>query len=61
MKRPLAPLLRLARPEFGLLPHALGRRNIETGFWSLFADRDLVDPTLGDIYLVSKPVSVTVK
>jgi pimeloyl-ACP methyl ester carboxylesterase len=49
VKRPLAPLLRLARPELGLLPHALGRRNIEMGFWSLFADRDLVDPTLGDI------------
>jgi pimeloyl-ACP methyl ester carboxylesterase len=42
-------LVRLARPEFGLLPHSLGRGRIEHQFWSMFADRDLVDPTVADV------------
>src|SRR5262249_43543609 len=33
----------------GMLPHSLGRRRIENTFWTLFADRDLVDPTLADV------------
>src|SRR3954466_8007775 len=42
-------LVRVLRPEFGLLPHSLGRRRIEAQFWALFADRDLVDPSVADI------------
>src|SRR5919204_234096 len=42
-------LVRVLRPELGLLPHSLGRSRIEAQFWSLFADRDLVDPTVADI------------
>jgi pimeloyl-ACP methyl ester carboxylesterase len=42
-------LVRFARPELGLLPHSLGRSRIEHQFWSMFADRDLVDPSVGDI------------
>ena len=49
VKRGFHPVVRLLRPEFGLLPHSLGRDRIERQFWSLFADRDLVDPTLADI------------
>src|SRR3954469_20051701 len=41
--------VRFARPELGMLPHSLGRARIERTFWALFADRDLVDPTLADI------------
>ena len=39
----------LIRPELGLLPHSLGRGRIEKQFWSLFADRDLVDPNVADV------------
>src|SRR3954466_6712648 len=40
---------RFVRPELSLLPHSLGRARIEQQFWSLFADRDLVDPTVADV------------
>ena len=49
VRREFAPIVRLLRPEFGLLPHSFGRRRIEAQFWSMFADRDQVDPVLGDI------------
>ena len=49
IRRGLHPIVRLLRPEFGVLPHSLGRRRIEAQFWAMFADRDLVDPSLGDI------------
>ena len=42
-------LVRFARPELGMLPHSLGRDRIERTFWALFADRDLVDPSVADI------------
>jgi pimeloyl-ACP methyl ester carboxylesterase len=42
-------LVRLLRPELGMLPHSFGRRRVEDTFWSLFADRDLVDPQVADI------------
>ena len=42
-------LVRFARPEVGMLPHSLGRDRIERTFWALFADRDLVDPSVADI------------
>jgi pimeloyl-ACP methyl ester carboxylesterase len=49
VRREWHPLVRVLRPEFGLLPHSLGRKRIESQFWSLFADRDLVDPSMADI------------
>ena len=42
-------LVRFSRPELGLLPHSFGRGRIESQFWSMFADRDLVDPSVADI------------
>src|SRR3954463_11656269 len=48
-RRGYQPLVRLLRPELGLLPHSLGRGRIEKQFWSMFADRDLVDPSVADI------------
>src|SRR3954469_4856716 len=41
--------VRFARPELGMLPHSLGRGRVERTFWALFADRDLVDPSMADI------------
>ena len=49
VRREFAPVVKLLRPEFGLLPHSFGRRTIESQFWSMFADRDKVDPVLGDV------------
>ena len=49
VRRGYQPLVRLLRPELGLLPHSLGRGRIEKQFWSMFADRDLVDPSVADI------------
>jgi pimeloyl-ACP methyl ester carboxylesterase len=44
-------VVRLLRPELGVLPHSLGRSRIEKTFFGLFADRDLVDPAVADIAL----------
>ena len=49
VRRGYQPLVRMLRPELGLLPHSLGRGRIEKQFWSMFADRDLVDPSVADI------------
>jgi pimeloyl-ACP methyl ester carboxylesterase len=49
VKRDWHWLVRFARPELGMLPHSLGRHRIEQTFWALFADRDLVDPSVADI------------
>ena len=49
MRRDWHWLVRFSRPELGMLPHSLGRDRIERTFWALFADRDLVDPSVADI------------
>ena len=49
IKRGLHPIVRLARPELGLLPHHFRRSTVEAQFWSLFADRDLIDPSVAEI------------
>ena len=49
VRRGFHPIVRLLRPELGVLPHSLGRERVQQQFWSMFADRDLVDPSLGDI------------
>src|SRR3954469_21102204 len=49
MRRDWHWAVRFARPEFGMLPHSLGRDRIERTFWAMFADRDLVDPSVADI------------
>src|SRR3954469_24614903 len=41
LRRDWHHVVRLLRPEFGILPHSLGHGRIERQFWSLFADRDL--------------------
>jgi pimeloyl-ACP methyl ester carboxylesterase len=51
IKRDWHHVVRLLRPELGMLPHSFGRSRVERTFWSLFADRDLVDPSVADIAL----------
>jgi pimeloyl-ACP methyl ester carboxylesterase len=49
VRRGYQPLVRLLRPELGLLPHRFGRATVAKQFWGLFADHDLVDPSVADI------------
>jgi pimeloyl-ACP methyl ester carboxylesterase len=49
VKRGFHPLVRLLRPEFGLLPHAFTRKQVAAQFWSMFYDRDLIDPEVADL------------
>jgi pimeloyl-ACP methyl ester carboxylesterase len=49
VKRAYHPIVRLLRPEVGVLPHRFTRGMIAGQFWSMFADRDNVDPSVGDI------------
>jgi pimeloyl-ACP methyl ester carboxylesterase len=49
VRRGLHPIVRLLRPEFGLLPHAIHRSMVAAQFWSIFHDRDLIDPEVADL------------
>jgi pimeloyl-ACP methyl ester carboxylesterase len=49
IKRGLHPIVRLMRPEFGLLPHGLHRSVVASQFWRMFYDRDLIDPAVADL------------
>jgi pimeloyl-ACP methyl ester carboxylesterase len=49
IKRGLHPIVRLLRPEFGLLPHGFRRSMVSSHFWSMFHDRDLIDPAVADL------------
>jgi pimeloyl-ACP methyl ester carboxylesterase len=49
VKRGLHPLVRLLRPEFGLLPHGFRRATVASQFWSFFCDRDVIDPAVCDL------------
>jgi len=49
VKRGLHPVVRLLRPEAGLLPHRFTRSMVAGQFWSMFADRDRVDPSVADV------------
>ncbi len=49
IRRGLHPIVRLLRPEFGFLPHAFRRSVVASQFWSLFYDRDVLDPAVGEL------------
>lgn len=49
IRRGLHPIVRLLRPELGLLPHAFRRSLVASQFWSLFYDRDVLDPAVGEL------------
>jgi len=49
IRRELHPIVRLLRPEFGLLPHGFTRGMVEGHFWAMFRDPDAVDPAVADL------------
>jgi pimeloyl-ACP methyl ester carboxylesterase len=49
IRREYHPIVRLLRPELGVLPHRFMRRMVEAQFWSLFCDPDAVDPSVADV------------
>jgi pimeloyl-ACP methyl ester carboxylesterase len=49
VKRTYHPLVRLMRPEMGLLPHRFAREKVAEHFWGLFADPDGIDPSMADV------------
>ncbi|HEV2057933.1 MAG TPA: alpha/beta fold hydrolase [Solirubrobacteraceae bacterium] len=49
VKRTYHPIVRLMRPELGLLPHRLAREKVAEHFWNLFADPDGIDPSMADV------------
>ncbi len=49
LRRSLHPLVRLLRPELGFLPHGIRRSLVASQFWSMFCDRDLIDPAVADL------------
>jgi pimeloyl-ACP methyl ester carboxylesterase len=49
VKRDFHPLVKLLRPELGLLPHKLRRGTVERQLWSLFCDPDALDPSVADV------------
>jgi pimeloyl-ACP methyl ester carboxylesterase len=49
VKRGFHPVVRVLRPEFGLLPHAFSRKTVAAQFWAMFCDRDLIDPAVGEL------------
>lgn len=49
IRRGLHPIVRLLRPELGLLPHGFRRSLVAGQFWSFFHDRDAIDPAVADL------------
>jgi pimeloyl-ACP methyl ester carboxylesterase len=49
VKRGFNPVVRMLRPEFGMLPHTFSRKTVASQFWAMFCDRDLIDPAVGDL------------
>ena len=49
IRRGWHPVVRLLRPELGVLPHSLGRARVARQFWGMFADPDQIDPSVADV------------
>jgi pimeloyl-ACP methyl ester carboxylesterase len=49
VRRGLHPIVRLLRPELGFLPHGFRRSTVASQLWSIFYDRDVLDPAVGDL------------
>lgn len=49
LRRGLHPIVRLLRPELGLLPHAFTRSMVASQLWGIFHDPGALDPSLGDL------------
>jgi pimeloyl-ACP methyl ester carboxylesterase len=49
VKRTYHPIVRIMRPELGLLPHRIAREKVAEHLWSLFAEPDGIDPAVADV------------
>ena len=49
VRRGFHPIVRVLRPELGMLPHTFHRALIASQFWAMFHDRDRIDPEVGDL------------
>jgi pimeloyl-ACP methyl ester carboxylesterase len=49
VRRGYHPIVRVLRPELGLLPHSLGRERVARQFLGLFCDPEVIDPSLADV------------
>ncbi|HET9105141.1 MAG TPA: alpha/beta fold hydrolase [Solirubrobacteraceae bacterium] len=49
IRRGFHPLVRLLRPEFGLLPHGFARRTVAGQFSALIRDQDAIDPAVQEV------------
>jgi pimeloyl-ACP methyl ester carboxylesterase len=49
VRRGLHAVVRLLRPELGMLPHSFRRSLVASQFWSMFHDRQVLDPAVGEL------------
>jgi pimeloyl-ACP methyl ester carboxylesterase len=49
IRRGLHPIVRLLRPELGVLPHRFARGAVESQLMDLFADPGALDPSVADV------------
>jgi pimeloyl-ACP methyl ester carboxylesterase len=49
VKRTYHPIVRVLRPELGLLPHSIARDKVAQHLWSLFCEPDALDPAVADV------------
>jgi pimeloyl-ACP methyl ester carboxylesterase len=49
IRRGWHPLVRLLRPELGVLPHRFSRSMVQRQLFSMFADPDTLDPAVADV------------
>jgi pimeloyl-ACP methyl ester carboxylesterase len=49
IRRGLHAVVRLLRPELGMLPHSFRRSMVASQFWSMFHDPSVLDPAVGEL------------
>jgi pimeloyl-ACP methyl ester carboxylesterase len=49
VRRGLHPIVRLLRPELGMVPHGFRRSTVSSQFWNIFYDRSALDPAVGEL------------
>lgn len=49
IRRGYHPIVRVLRPEFGMLPHNFRRSTVSRQFWGIFHDQGVIDPAIGDL------------
>jgi pimeloyl-ACP methyl ester carboxylesterase len=49
IRRGYHPIVRVLRPELGMLPHSFRRSLVANQFWGIFHNRHVIDPEIGDL------------